>query len=1153
MSTIRRWLDEVGLSQYADAFEENDVSVDVLSEVSESDLEKLGVSLGHRKKLIRAIAALGESPAASASGERRHATVMFSDLSGYTAMNEALDPEDVEGFMSRIKSNAVEIVERHGGIVNQFVGDEVLALFGIAASNEDDPIRAVRAALDLHEMVREIAPEIEAQVGQAVRLHTGLNTGLVVTHLKDDRDGRYGVTGDAVNTAARLKALAEPDEILLSPETLKFTRTFFTSVPHGPVQLKGKSDPIVPHRVTGTTRVSSRFAAAEQRGLTPFTGRSDEIGLLASGTGALHEGRGRLVTISGPPGAGKSRLLFEFRRDLDRDQLLVLQGRCQSFGRDMSYSPFVEALLGALQLTDVESSELHETAIANTLAIDPELEQHVAYYLELLSIPSTQYRLPPFEGDEKRRAFEEALFRLLALASRARPIVLTLEDWHWADEASDSALSYLVDRIDELPVLVLVTHRPEYDERWSEAASHSSLVLAPLPPSDTEAMVAHSLGATVLPEGFLDLICSRTDGNPLFIEEVCRSLVEDGTLRIEDGVATLTRPAEELVLPDTVKAVIRARLDRLEASTQEPLHLAAVIGGVFDRRVLERVHGDASRVDEALAALVRQGVIQKTGARLEAEYAFKHVLIQVVAYETLLLRRRRELHALVGQAIEATHADRLPQHCEALAQHFDLGQVWPKAVAYRVQSGIKSAQHHVIGSALKHFERAREILAQHTPEVPWRVRYDLLLHRGNALGEMGQWRAAYREISEAQRLAEREEDVGLRVRAQASRATAAFWAHEFDAALDIIGDLEALLGQDPNTQLRLASMQALISFMNEHLPVALAKEEEAHALFLSAPNSPSRSLAAFVAGAFHRWRGDSQAASEALEIAVTLGKKESNAGGYLQSLMHYCLAIGELGRYQEAIDLLLEGREYGINADSLYGVLKINNTLGWAYGEVFDFDRAIEYNQMSIVSTDEVVGANTSTLSEVASFARLNLGDVHLATGQLDLAKEQFEAAAANLSNDDFLLARTRWKPRCLMGLGELSLMLGDVERAEALVAEVDAHGFTDGFPFKKHQLRAARLRAGIHAARGRADAAVEVLEDALGKARSLDNPTQLWKLELALGDRLAEAGQKERAGVSYLHARQVVESLANGLTDPELKTTFLRAPPIRNLISTAP
>jgi tetratricopeptide (TPR) repeat protein len=861
-----------------------------------------------------------------------------------------------------------------------------------------------------------------------------------------------------------------------------------------------------------------------------------------------------VVVISGEAGAGKSRLLFEFRQRIKAERCRVLHVSCPSSGHERPYAPFIDLLYAGLSL-DAEGGgdALVERVIANAIAIDPELERYLAHYLDLLSLRDGRYSLPPnFEGDEKRRAFEEALARFFTLASRQKPIVLILEDWHWSDEASDSALSYLVERIDACGVYVLVNHRPEYEARWAKEGSHTALSLGPLEPHDTEAMMARSLGASALPPGLVELVESRANGNPLFIEELCHSLVEEEIVRVEEGGATLTRPIEELELPDTVQAVIRERLDRLGEATTEPLHLAAVIGREFSARLLARVHSNALGLDETLAVLVASGVILPLDERVELEYAFKHVLVQAVVYETLLLQQRRDLHARVGAAMEELYANRLPNYYESLARHFDLGQVWDRAVDYTVKAGVKAVQHHAIGSALSQFDRARQILSEHGPDVSWRVRYDLCFHRAVALGDQGQWPLALTELVEAKNLAEHASDVGLRIQAQVAQANAAFWAHEFDDSLAITAELEAQLSSSPDVQLRITSLQAMANFMLERLPTALEKEEEARGLLRDHPDSPNRSYAAFVLGVFSRWRGDSAAAAEILLSATQLDKQHASAGVYLQSLMHYCLAIGERGQYQVAIDLLLEGREYGLAADSLYGVLKITNTLGWAYSEICNAEKAHEYNQLALEAIEETKGSNTSTLSEVASFTRLNVADLYLTSGEFTRAREQLEIVASTLGNADFFLARTRWKPRCLIGLGELWLGLGEVETAQAYLAQLDASETADRFPFTKHQVRAARLRAALLSAQGRAEAAKQTLEEALGRAHRLGNPPELWKVQLALGDLLAEMGEAERASSCHREACDVVESVVGSLSDPTLKSGFLSAPPIRKVLSRA-
>ena len=350
--------------------------------VSDSEFEKLGVLLGHRKKILRAIAELNgragslpipavasvvearpthgqpATPAGTAdTGERRHATVVFSDLTGYTALNERLDPEEVESLMGRIKGEAARIVEAHGGMVNQFVGDEVLALFGIPAAHEDDPVRAVRAALALHDMAREVSRDVEARIGQPIRFHSGINTGLIVTRSRDLRDGTYGVTGDAVNTAARLVGQAAPDEVVLSPETQRLVVDYFTAEQLEAVVLKGKAEPVRPWKVTGKTAVASRWEAAQRRGLTRYAGRDVELATLRAAARQAQAGHGQFVTVVGEPGIGKSRLMFELRHGLEGEGVTIIEGRCQAFGADTPYLPFIDALRHGLGLREAEAAD----------------------------------------------------------------------------------------------------------------------------------------------------------------------------------------------------------------------------------------------------------------------------------------------------------------------------------------------------------------------------------------------------------------------------------------------------------------------------------------------------------------------------------------------------------------------------------------------------------------------------------------------------------------------------------------------------------------------------------------------------------------------------------------------------------------------------
>jgi class 3 adenylate cyclase/tetratricopeptide (TPR) repeat protein len=643
-------------------------------------------------------------------GERRQATIVFSDLSGYTAMNERLDPEEVEAIMRRIKEEAVRIVESHEGIVNQFVGDEVLALFGIPTAHEDDPIRALRAALELHEVVRRMSPEIETRLGQPVRMHTGIHTGLIVTNLQDERNGQFGITGDTVNTGARLKAQAEADEILVSPETQRLVDPYFETEPLEAIRMKGKTELMAPYLVIGDSKVHSRFEAAEKKGFTAYTGRDQELATLHACLEKAMRGAGQFITVVGEAGAGKSRLHYEFRHSLDREKITVLQGRCQSYGSDTPYLPFLDSMRRGLHLGEDDSpAELLEKAVTNIKEIDPSLEEYIPLYLHMLSIRS-DYSLPAhLQGKELRKAMEEALAAMITLNTQHRPMVMILEDWHWSDEASQAALKHLIGVTAPYPLMLMVTYRPDHKGSWDYLSYHTPVVLKPLDAEHTEDIIKSVLRAERLPEGLEQLIHERTGGNPLFIEEVCHSMIEEGLVVVKEGQAILTQTLEKLVLPNTVQAIIRTRLDRLDSNAKEALRLASVIGRVFAQRVLERIYSAQAELTESLEELKTLEVIQQIRVLPEAQYTFKHILTQTVVYETLLLQRRKELHGSIGRVIEELYSERLDEQAPILAYHYVRSDRQDKAAEYSLLAGDQAAGLYANTEATTFYEQALSI------------------------------------------------------------------------------------------------------------------------------------------------------------------------------------------------------------------------------------------------------------------------------------------------------------------------------------------------------------------------------------------------------------------------------------------------------------
>jgi tetratricopeptide (TPR) repeat protein len=537
----------------------------------------------------------------------------------------------------------------------------------------------------------------------------------------------------------------------------------------------------------------------------------------------------------------------------------------------------------------------------------------------------------------------------------------------------------------------------------------------------------------------------------------------------------------------------------------------------------------------------------------ELEYVFKHALTREVAYNSLLQQRRKEIHEKIGRAIEALYAERLEEFYEILAYHFDQGQVWDKAVKYRVRAGLKARHNYSIQAAMDNFNRAKEILEKHEPDVPWRVRYDLFFEMGKTLMDMGQFPYALRELKAAADIAHREKTTDLMVQAMFSGAYAAMSGHEIGELKTILAEIEPLVADNMESLLGAVTLQGLASLQSwDDIHLALAKEKEMNELIRRAPNSPFSAEATRVIGVYHRWRGDAKKCSEIYEPLLPILKASATPVYYMETLFFYGLALGEQGRYQEAIRVLEEGREFGLKSGERYNTPKLTNSLGWAYHELCHFAKAIEYNHLALDSIQELLGPGTSNLFEIEAQTRINLGENYLMTGDVQKARENLELVYDNTNNPAYFYVRTRWKPRCLLGLGELWLQTGDADKAESFLSELFEHQWTDKFPYKKYQVRAWRLRSDILSARGRMKEAEIELTRALTQVNQLGNPTLLWKTHQAVGNLLLKRGKNKDAKAQFQTALKVVQDIAEGLTDLALEEGYLQSDPIQELISQA-
>jgi class 3 adenylate cyclase/pimeloyl-ACP methyl ester carboxylesterase len=651
---------------------------------------------------------------AALEGERKILTVLFTDVSGFTALSERLDPEDVHDLMDQAFELMLGEVHRYEGTVNQFLGDGLMALFGAPIAHEDHAVRAIHAALGIRRALVARRDLLGATRGIELQVRMGLNTGpVLVGSIGNNLRMDYTAVGDTTNLAARLLGLAPPGAILAGADTARAAGPHFVLEPLGELSVKGKSLPVQAWRVEGTRGRRDRLAAALERGITPLVGRERDLDLLRDRFQEVQAGHGQVVFVVGDPGIGKSRLLLEFRQQAGQGARW-LTGRCVSYGRAIAYLPVLDIVRDLFDLEESDEPTALRTKVERGIrGLGAELEWTVPLVRALLSLDPGDAEVAAMNPHQRRSRIVDALHALVAAESRQRPLAMLVEDLHWIDTHSEEVLGRLLEGIVALPVLVVLTHRPGYSPPFADRTYHTRITLRALPGPQIGAMVEAALGTSAVPAPLLELIAHKADGNPLFIEEISRSLVEDGTLERVDGGWRLARPFGDVVIPDTVQGVITARIDRLPGEAKAALQVACVIGREFSARLVERVSAREQEAAQALGELRAVELIYETSAYPELAYMFKHALTHDVAYANLVRPRRRELHRRAGEVIEALYRDRLSEFHETLAHHFVQGEAWSKAIPYLIAAAAKARGHYAYRQATRFLTEAVELIDQH--------------------------------------------------------------------------------------------------------------------------------------------------------------------------------------------------------------------------------------------------------------------------------------------------------------------------------------------------------------------------------------------------------------------------------------------------------
>ena len=651
-------------------------------------------------------------------GERKQVTVLFCDIVESSRLAERLDPEAMHEVMDRALRLMAEAVHRYEGTVNQFLGDGLMALFGAPVALEDHAFRGVQAALAIRETLSGYSEQLTRDRGVELQLRLGLNTGLVVVgRIGDDLRMDYTAVGDTTHLASRVQSLAEPGTILITEATHRLVDGYVQTEDLGPVSVKGRSERVRVYRVLGRRRGRTRLEVSLERGLTELVGRERELAILQECVTRVRAGRGQVVGLVGEPGVGKSRLLYEFRQSLGAEGVTWLEGHCVAYGQTTPYLPILGMLRVNFQIEEDDNPlQIHEKLRQGVRRVDPALEGILPFLGEVFGLPGATEALKHLDPKDKRQKTFEAIRTLIVAGSQQRLHVLVLEDLQWIDTISEDYLAFLTASLAGVPVLLLTTQRPGYTVRWADKTYYTQIALDLLGESETETLVAALLGTRHLPSGLVRFVRDKAEGNPLFMEEITASLLERGLLLRRDGEILWPggAPAD---FPDTIQDIIRARIDRLEEPVKRTVQAAAVIGREFGLRLLARISEMAAEVQHHLEILTRAELIHETRFFPELEYIFKHAVTQDVTYQSLLAKRRKDLHGAIGRGVEHLYADRLDEHAPILAYHYARSEHQDKAIAYALRAGDQAARLYANAEATTYYEQAL-VMARALPPSP---------------------------------------------------------------------------------------------------------------------------------------------------------------------------------------------------------------------------------------------------------------------------------------------------------------------------------------------------------------------------------------------------------------------------------------------------
>jgi class 3 adenylate cyclase/tetratricopeptide (TPR) repeat protein len=1009
-------------------------------------------------------------------GERKQVTVLFADMKGSMELLADRDPEEARKLLDPVIEHMMDAVHRYEGTVSNLMGDGIMALFGAPLAHEDHAVRACYAALRMQESVKRYAEEVRRTEGVPIQIRVGLNSGeVVVGSIGNDLKMDYTAIGQTVHLASRMEQMATPGSVLMTADALRLAEGYVQLKPLGPVSVKGLTEPVEVYEVTGVGAARSRLQAAAARGLTRFVGRDAETERLRKTLEQARGDHGQVVGVVGEPGLGKSRLFFEFIHSHRTQGWLILESGSVSYGKATPYLPVIDLLKAYFKIQDRDDQrEIREKVTGKLLTLDKSLESTLPAFLALLDVPVDDPIWQTLDPSQRRQQTLGAVKRLLLRESQVQPLILLFEDLHWIDSETQAMLESLVESLPTSRLLLLVNYRPEYQHGWANKTYYTQLRLDPLPPESAGEILNSVLGNDHGLQSLKQLLIERTEGNPFFLEESVRTLVETKVLAGERGNYHLEKKVESTQVPATVQAVLAARIDRLPLEEKQLLQSAAVIGKDVPFSLLQAITEISDEeLRRGLTHLQAAEFLYETSLFPDLEYTFKHALTHEVAYGSLLHERQRALHTRIVEAIETLHPDRLIEQVERLAHHAARGEVWGKALTYLRQAGAKADARSANREAASYFEQALTVLG-HLPESreTHEQAIDLHFNLRSSLGPLGERERRLEHLHAAEALAnalgdqrrlarvnlyiarlllgqgEYEQAVTACERAIAMARTLDDYGQEV-VATNILGQAYYYLGNYPKAvealRRNLVSLDSPVvrerfgainlPFAESRRSLAIALAERGEFVEAGARCTEAIQIAEAVGhpysvtmtyremGHLHLRRGDLHQATLALEHALEVcqGVDSPPLFHAVSSALGYAYAL--FGRSAEAIPLLEEAVERPVLTSSLEGQSLRTIWLSEAYlpaGRKADA-RAVAQRALGLVRQHKERGHEAYIL-------RL-LGEIAAREDPPDVGEaENHYRQAISLADK---LGMRPLMAHCQLGLGKLYRNIGNTQQAK--------------------------------------------------------------------------------------------------------------------------